>query len=142
MFFLMVLWNLSFYLEKRKELRVAKKIIRMYATQGKVVPHLNGECKRLDEVLLKAIWELKIGEEVASVINGLQKETRRGEALPEGGARLHYVTAIDHLTDAVGRDRVLAWEERERDLIESEKMLWATRAENMRYLVQDLLTSN
>jgi hypothetical protein len=33
------------------------------------------------------------------------------------------------------RDQVLAWEERERDLEIGEKMLWATRAEYLRYLV-------
>lgn len=133
--FLSILWNISFCLKKRKELRVARKLIKWVASQRNVVPRTDKERERVDRVLMGAIWALRNGEEVQGVIDGLQRGTRDGEALPEGWARSHYERAVKLLTDGAGRDQVLAWEVRERDLQEGEKMLWATRAENLRYLV-------
>ena len=133
--FLSILWNIAFYIKRRKELRVARKIIRWIATQRNVVPRTDKERERIDRVLKAAIWALRKGDNVQEVIDVLNEGTRGGEVLPEGWARSHYETAIDRLTDAAVRDQVLAWEERERDLEIGEKMLWATRAENLRYPV-------
>ena len=130
--FLTILWNVSFYIEKRKELRVARKIIRWVATQRNVVPRTDKERERIDQVMKVAIWTLRNGEDVRDIIKVLNEGTRDGEALPEGWARSHFETAIGCLQDASGMDLVLAGEEKERDLQEAEKMLWATRAESVR----------
>jgi len=88
-------------------------------------------------VLKVAIWAMRNGEEVRDVIDRLNEGTRGGEALPEGWARSHYESAIERLTDAAGRDQVHAWEERESDIQEGEKMLWATRAESLRKSMEE-----
>lgn len=129
--FLSILWNISFYLNRRKELRVARKIIKWISNQRSVVPRTDKERVRVDRVLKGAIWALRNGEDVREVIDGLQDGTRGGEALPEGWARSHYETAIERLEDAAGRDRVFALEERELELQKGEMMLWATRAESL-----------
>ena len=102
--FLSILWNISFYLNRRKELRVARKIIRWVATQRNVVPRTDKERERIDRVLKAAIWALRNGEDVRGVIDALREGTRGGEAPPEGWARSHYETAIEHLKDAALRD--------------------------------------
>lgn len=130
--FITILWNISFYLEKRKELRVARKLIRWVAAHRYVTPRKDKERERLDRVLKDAIWALRNGEDVRVIIDGLNERTHGGEALPAGWARSHYETAIERLMDAAGRDHVLAWEERERVLQEAEMMLWATRADSLR----------
>ena len=132
--FLVTIWNIAFYLEKRKELLVAKKIIRMVATQGKVIPRL--ELERLDRLLLEAIWSLRKGDAVASIVDRLQVGTHGGEAMWKG-ARSLYDEAIVCLTDAAGRDQVLGCEQWDQDLLEGEKMLWAARVENLRCLLWD-----
>ena len=131
--FLTILWNVSFYIEKRKELRVAGKLIRWVATQRNVVPRTDKERERIDRVLKTAIWALGNGEDVKDVIDGLNEGTLGGEALPEGWARSHYETAISHLTDADEKDQVIALEGREWNLYDGEKWLWATRAENIHH---------
>ena len=125
-------WNISFYMEKRKELSVAKKIIRIFATQGRVTPRQ--EVERLDHLLLEAIWSLRKGDAVASIVERLQDGTRDGEAMRKG-ARSLYNEAIMYLTDAACRDQVLACEQPKRDLQEGEKMLWIARVENLRSLL-------
>ena len=131
MLYLSILWNITFYLKRRKELQVARKLIRWVASQRNVVPRTDKERKRVDWVLKTAIWELRNGDDVQAIIDGLIDGTRGGGALPDGWARSHYETAIERLEDAAGRDWVFAWEERELELQKGEMMLWATRAESL-----------
>lgn len=130
--FLSILWNVTFYLKRRKELWVARKLIMWIASQRNVVSRTDKERERIDRVLKAAIWAIRNSRQVREIIDQLNKGTRRGEVIPEGWARSHYDKAIDCLTDAIGRDKVSAWEERKRDIEEGEKWLWATRAENLR----------
>ena len=106
----------------------------MFATQGKVTPRL--EIERLDRLLLEAIWSLRKGDAVASIVNRLREGTHEGEAMWKG-ARSLYDEAIMYLTDAAKRDQVLGCEQWEQDLLEGEKMLWAARVENLRCLLWD-----
>ena len=129
---LSILWNISFYLKRRQELRVARKLIRWVASQRNTTLRTDREMERIDRVLKGAIWALSNRENIKDVVDGLQEGTRDGEALPERWARPHYDMAIERLMDAAGRDMVLNWEERDRDLQESMKMLWATRAEYLK----------
>ena len=129
--FFSILWNISFYLKRRNELKVARKLIRWVANQRSVVPRKERERERIDRVLKTSIWSLRNGEDVQAIIDALIGGTRDGEALPEGWARSHYEVAIEYLTDAAGRNQMLAWEERERDIQVGEKMLLATRAESL-----------
>ncbi len=130
--FLSILRNITFYLKRRKELQVAKKLIRCVASQRNIVTRTDKERERIDRVLKTAIWALGKGENVRKVIDVLREGTRDGEDLNEGWARLHYETAIEYLADAAGRDSVLVGEAREQDLQEGVKMLWATRAEYLK----------
>ena len=88
--FLSILWNISFYLQRRKELQVARELIRWVASQRNVVPCTDKERERVDRMLKAAIWALRSGEDVRDVIDRLQEGTRDGEALFEGWARSHY----------------------------------------------------
>ena len=54
------------------------------------------------------------------------------QIVPIGWARSHYEKVIGYLDAAAGRDQVLAWDARKWDLEIGEKMLWATRAENLK----------
>jgi len=130
--FLLILWNITFYLKRRKELHVARKLIKWIASQRTVVHRTDKEKERVDRVLQAAIWALRCGESVRDVIDGLSEGTRDGNALHEGWARSHYETAIRRLIDAVGRNPLMDCEEREKDIEGGEKMLWATRTENLR----------
>ena len=59
----------------------------------------------------------------------------RGDALPAGKPKLYYDMALGCLQDAAGRDRVLEWELRVRELLEAEKWLWAARAEYLAWMM-------
>ena len=130
--FLSILWNVTFYLNKRKELRVARKLIKWVASQGIVVTRTNKERERIDRVLLTAIWALRNGENPLLVVNNLNEGTCDGEVLPNGWARSYFDTTIKYLMDATDREQVLAWDEYKRVLLEGELNLWATRAESLR----------
>ena len=111
---------------------MARKLIRYISNKRNVPPRTDKECARIDRVLKKAIWELRNGEDVTAIVEALQEGTRGGEALHDGWARSHYEKAIGHLNDAAGMDQVLARDVRLWDLEVGEKMLWATRAENLK----------
>ncbi len=108
--FLSILWNISFYLKRRKELWVARKLIRWVASQRNVVPITEKERERIDRVMKTAIWALRDGQDVRGVIDVLNEGTHAGKDLPEGWARSHYETAIDHLIASTRRDQVLSGE--------------------------------
>ncbi len=128
--FLSILWNISFYINRRKELLVARKLIRWVASQKSVMPRTDKE--RIDQVLKTAIWALRCGESVRDIIDGLQEGTRDGEALPEGWARSHFNLAVTRLEEATRRDWVFDAEQRIIDLAEGEKALWMARAEALK----------
>ena len=91
--------------------------------------------ERTDRALREGIRGLVDGEDVSEVIERLQAATHRGDALPDGRPRLYYDMALDCMRDAAGRDRVLEWELRVRELMEAEKWLWAARAEWLRGMI-------
>ncbi len=88
--FLSILWNIAFYLKRRKELQVARKLIRWVASQRSVVPRTDRERERVDRLLKTAIWSLRKGEDVQDIIDRLNEGTSGGEALPDGWARSDY----------------------------------------------------
>jgi hypothetical protein len=130
--FLSILWNISFYIDKRKELRVARKLIRWVASHRSIVPRTDKERDRLDRVLKTAIWALRNNVDLGTVIDGLNEGTSNGTALSDVWARSHYEMAIERLADAAMRNQMLDWKARSNDLQEGEKWLWAARVENLR----------